>query len=66
MRMSADILFHNPAFKTALALEQIAPDDDELAELIGADGNMHVVMTMAAQMIGAAIRECFGLPPKED
>ena len=61
MRMASDTIFLN----TALKLRRITEADD-LTELTTADGHQHVVINMTARMIGDAIRERFGLPPKED
>ena len=65
LRMAADIVQSNPVARR-LALSGVTPDDDELAKLHGEVGNMHVAIVHGARMIGDAIREKFGLPPKKD
>jgi len=63
--MVTDILYRNPAARR-LVLSGVTPEDAEIAELCGEVGNMHIAITLGARMIGAAIRDRFGLPPKDE
>jgi hypothetical protein len=59
MRMAADTILCNPALDS----RRMGPAD--LAEHLTTDGHIHTAMHAAAHLIGDAIRERFGLPPKE-